>query len=83
MSREDADEYKRLYWEAEKELNPSGEVPYEYSFPGTPREIELDVPDEWAGRLHHGDLGVRVYQHEAHLSLAVGKQAKVVRRGEG
>lgn len=75
LTKQNADEYIKAYWDSMPDA-----VPDEYSAPGEPREIELDVPEEWLGQLQHGSLGVRVYQHKAHLKIEAGKKAEVVYR---
>lgn len=63
LTNADLDAYVKEYWEREKQFNPSGAVPDEYSRPdGSPRLIEVDAKTYNA--VKKSKNGVRLWQHE-------------------
>ena len=66
ITHDDADEYIRLYWREQKEINP--ETPDEYSSPIYHLKKLVEVKDNFYRKLclpkHEEHFGIRYFEHE-------------------
>lgn len=72
LSAEAAKAYIDDYWKREKEYNPSGVVPDEYSFPESGRTM-VTVDDETHKQILESNSGLRLWQGKYRELINEGK----------